>query len=108
MIEEKMKEVLKKRGILQKEAAKMLGITPGEMSHWFVGRNNIKAEDVKKFCEVFDTTPNYLMGFEDDITESDRQILRYVKSAVEKERNSEQDTKNTDKQIQIPSQKERL
>lgn len=80
MIEERMKEVLKNRNVNQKDAAKMLGITAGELSHWFVGRAKIKAEDVKKFCELFDTTPNYLMGFDDEISESDRALLQAFKT----------------------------
>lgn len=62
----KMKEFLKSAHIKQIDAAKMLGVTVGELNHWLLGRRTIKAEDIEKFCEVFHTTPNYLMGYEEE------------------------------------------
>ena len=100
MINEKMKHLINKRGISQIEAAKMLGIEVGRLNHWLIGRRQPNIENIKKFCEVFGSTPNYLMGFEDDITDTDRQLLKIIKSATQPETKTESPIDNP-KQIQI-------
>ena len=80
MLEKRMKEVLKKSNISQKDAAQMLGITPGELSHWFVGRAKIKAEDLKKFCTLFHTTPNYLLN--EELETDTIPVIGYVQAGL--------------------------
>ena len=80
MLEKRMKEVLKNANVSQKDAAQMLGITPGELSHWFVGRAKIKAEDIKKFCNIFHTSPNYLLN--DELETSTIPVIGYVQAGL--------------------------
>lgn len=58
----------------------MLGVSIGSLNHWLLEKRDPDQETVKKFCEVFNTTPNYLYGFEDEISESDKQLLQAFKT----------------------------
>lgn len=100
MINEKMKQILKSKKVSQIDASKMLGVEVGRLNHWLIGRRQPSIESIKKFCEVFDTTPNYLMGFEDDISDQDRAILKAVKSVAGIQKQAENDP-DTSKQVQV-------
>lgn len=64
-IGDRMREVLKKRDFSNTQAAKMMGISQPRLALWLSGKNEPGQESIKLFCKLFDTTPNYLMGFED-------------------------------------------
>lgn len=105
MINDQMKKVLKSKGISQTEASKMLGVEVGALNHWLIGRRQPNIDVIKKFCDVFETTPNFLMGFEDDITDQDRAILKAVKSVAGLQKQAEGNP-DSPKQVQV-SDKER-
>ena len=100
-----MKKILKSKGVSQTEASKMLGVEVGALNHWLIGRRQPNIDIIKKFCDVFETTPNYLMGFDEDITDQDRAILKAVKSVAGLQKQAESNP-DTTKQVQI-SDKER-
>lgn len=83
----------------------MLGVEVGALNHWLIGRRQPNIDVIKKFCDVFETTPNFLMGFDEDITDQDRAILRAVKSVAGLQKQAESNP-DTTKQVQI-SNKER-
>lgn len=75
-----MKLVLKSCGETQYTASEKLGVSQGGLNLWLNNKRAPSPEEIKKFCELFHTTPNYLYGFEDEITESDRQLLQAFKA----------------------------
>lgn len=80
MIGQRMLDVLKKNKISQTEASKLLGVSVGSLNHWCLDKREPDQDIIKKFCEIFHTTPNYLFGFDDEITESDRVLLQAFKT----------------------------
>lgn len=80
MIGEKIKKVLEKNNITQTSVAKKMGVSVACVNQWIADKRDISNKDIKKFCELFNTTPNYLYGFEDEITESDRHLLQAFKA----------------------------
>ena len=100
-----MKKILKSKGVSQTEASKMLGVEVGALNHWLIGRRQPNIDIIKKFCDVFETTPNYLMGFDEDITDQDRAILKAVKSVAGLQKQAESNP-DTTKQVPV-SDKER-
>ena len=80
MFGEKMRSVLEKNHLTTVKAAEMLGVSQPRLAQWLSGKNEPSQENIKKFCELFDTTPNYLFGFNDDISEEDRALLQAFKT----------------------------
>lgn len=104
MIGEKMKAAIKAANENQYTASEKLGVSQGGLNLWLNGKRNPTPEDIKKFCEVFHTTPNFLFGFE-EISEQDKALLAAVKSlATPKE--TEVVAQDSSKQAQIPTGKE--
>lgn len=80
MIGQRMLDVLKQNKISQTDASKLLGVSVGSLNHWLLEKRQPDQDIIKKFCEIFHTTPNYLYGFEDEISESDRALLQAFKT----------------------------
>lgn len=53
-ITEKVAVLLKKRGISQKQFAKMLGKSPSEVSKWLTGMHNLTLKSIIKMEDVLD------------------------------------------------------
>lgn len=105
MIGDKMREVLKKQKLTNTKAAEMMGISQPRLALWLSGKNEPSQESIKKFCNTFNTTPNYLMDFEEEITDQDRAILMAVKTATGLQSKAESHP-DSSKQVQA-SDKER-
>lgn len=61
MIGDKMREVLRKHNLTNTKAAEMMGISQPRLALWLSGKNEPSQENIVKFCEIFNTSPNYLM-----------------------------------------------
>lgn len=59
----RLKEQLIWNGITQKELAKMVNTTQGNVSNWVTGRNEPTVKQLVKICIVLNTTPNELLDF---------------------------------------------
>lgn len=105
MIGNKLKELIKNKKENQYTASEKLGVSQGCLNLWINNKRNPSLEDIKNICEKFNTTPNYLFGFDEDITDQDRAILKAVKSVagIQKQAESNHDTP---KQVPL-SEKER-
>ena len=66
MIGDKMREVLEKHNLTNTKAAEMMGISQPRLAQWLSGKNEPSQESIKKFCELFDTTPNFLINGESE------------------------------------------
>lgn len=104
MIGEKMKAAIKAANENQYTASEKLGVSQGGLNLWLNGKRNPTPEDIKKFCEVFHTTPNFLFGFE-EISEQDKALLAAVKSLATPKK-TENNPADTAKQATIPTGKE--
>ena len=80
MLNEKMKSIIKERGISQIEAAKMLGIEVGRLNHWLIGRRKPNIENIKKFCDVFGVNPSFLIDGESET--STIPVIGYVQAGL--------------------------
>lgn len=80
MLNEKMKSIIKEKGISQIEAAKMLGIEVGRLNHWLIGRRKPNIENIKKFCDVFGVNPSFLIDGESET--STIPVIGYVQAGL--------------------------
>jgi transcriptional regulator with XRE-family HTH domain len=80
MFGENIRKVIERENMTATDAAKLMGISQPRLAQWISGKNEPSQENIKKFCMLFHTTPNFLFGFEDDITASDRQLLQAFKA----------------------------
>lgn len=62
---EKLKELRKEMNLSQKAVAKVLGITLSSYSNYEQGIREHSIEMIKKLCEFFKVTSDYLIGLED-------------------------------------------
>ena len=90
MLGDMMKAVLKASGETQNTASEKLGISQGGLNLWLNNKRSPSPEEIKKFCEVFNTTPNYLFGFDDGISESDRALLQAFKTLTKAQASNNQ------------------
>ena len=75
-----MKLVLKAIGENQYTASEKMGISQGGLNLWLNNKRTPSPEDIKKFCELFNTTPNYLMN---DERETDTiPVIGYVQAGL--------------------------
>lgn len=62
----RLKEMMSKRKISQSELCKRINIRRGDMSHYYHGHYVPKTEIFLKICRALNTTPNYLLGYDDE------------------------------------------
>lgn len=64
----RIRERRKQLGMTQEELATKMGFkTKGSISKIEAGERNLPTSKIKLFAEVLDTTPAYLMGWEDNV-----------------------------------------
>lgn len=64
----RIRERRKQLGMTQEELATKMGFkTKGSISKIEAGERNLPTSKIKQFAEVLDTTPAYLMGWEDNV-----------------------------------------
>lgn len=64
----RIRERRKQLGMTQEELATKMGFkTKGSISKIEAGERNLPTSKIKQFAEVLDTTPAYLMGWEDNM-----------------------------------------
>ena len=65
MIGEKLKELRKEKGLTQMELANILGIKKITYFKYESGEINIPIPKLIEIARYFETTPNYLLGFDE-------------------------------------------
>lgn len=64
---ERIKEERLKKGLTMEQLGDMLGVGRSAINKWEKGYvQNIKRSIIKKLCEIFDCTPSYLMGWDEN------------------------------------------
>jgi len=97
MFEERLKNLIKKEGLTLEQVGKSIGVTGSAISMMLRGDRKPSYEALQGLCKTLKTTPNYLLGFEDEISEQDRAILAAIKSVAA---NTQNENKSQDNPIQ--------
>ena len=63
----KISEIRKEKGISQKELAKLLNVSPGNLCEWEKGRIEPNIFALKRLADIFECSVDYLIGREDDL-----------------------------------------
>lgn len=61
----RMKEIREDAGMRQKEVADKMGVTKGSYSMWECGTDTIPLRRLNQFCNLFDVSIDYVVGFND-------------------------------------------
>lgn len=64
--EERLKELRKEKGLTQNELAAMLSTTDDSIYSWEKGRSQPSIEMLKRICNCFSVSADYLIGLEDE------------------------------------------
>lgn len=105
MFEERLKKLLKKEGLTMEQLGQKIGLTGSAISMMIIGKRKPSYESLEALCKILKTTPNYLMGYEDEITEQERAILKTFAAFTSNSQNESQ-AQNTPQQTKAP-EKER-
>ena len=62
---EKLKKLRKEKGLTQKQVAEAIKITASTYANYEQGTREPNIDIIIKLCKFFNTTPNYLLGFEE-------------------------------------------
>lgn len=84
----RLTDLRKEKNLSQKEAASCLGVSQALLSHYEKGIRECKLDFLKKACDYYDVTSDYLLGFSDN-----RQGINDVYIKTELETDSELKTK---------------
>ena len=63
---QRMKELISKKGISQKQLAKISGLTESTISHYVRGERIPRGVNLIKIAKALDTTTDYLLGNEEN------------------------------------------
>jgi len=61
----RMKEIREEAGLKQKDIAEMMNVTKGSYSMWECGADTIPLRRLNQFCNYFDVSIDYVVGFSD-------------------------------------------
>lgn len=73
---QRMKELISKKGISQKQLAKISGLTESTISHYVRGERIPRGVNLIKIAKALDTTADYLLG------NKENEDFDYVKSLI--------------------------
>ncbi|WP_099157305.1 helix-turn-helix domain-containing protein [Virgibacillus ndiopensis] len=82
MLNERLKELRKKKGISQYEAAKELGFSRGQLANYEQGSREPDYSTLEKIADFFDVSVDYLLGRSDteNFTVNEEQLIYDVDS----------------------------
>lgn len=66
IFEKRLKELRTYKGITQKELAKIIATTDDSVFSWEKGRSQPSIEVIRKLCNYFEVSADYLLGLEDE------------------------------------------
>ncbi len=65
LFSERITEAINQSNYTQKELAKKLNISEGNITHWKNGKNLPSVDILYKLCVILDESADYLLGLED-------------------------------------------
>ena len=66
IFEIRLKELGKEKNLTQKELAQIFSTTDDSIFSWEKGRSQPSIDTIRKFCEFFEVSADYLLGIEDE------------------------------------------
>ena len=66
IFEIRLKELRKEKNLTQKELAQIFSTTDDSIFSWEKGRSQPPIDTIRKFCEFFEVSADYLLGRSDD------------------------------------------
>ena len=66
IFEIRLKELRKEKNLTQKELAQIFSKTDDSIFSWEKGRSQPSIDTIRKFCEFFEVSADYLLGIEDE------------------------------------------
>lgn len=83
------KDLIKKRrldlGLTMEELGKKIGVSKATIQRYESGEiKNVRRDKIAKLANALDTTPAYLMGWEDTTADEDKEIVNYFLSLGDK------------------------
>ena len=63
---QRLKELRNENELTQRAIAKMLGISQASYFNWELGKTEPSISSIQLLCSIFDTTADYLLGFENE------------------------------------------
>lgn len=66
IFEIRLKELRKEKNLTQKELAQIFSTTDDSIFSWEKGRSQPPIDMIRKFCEFFEVSADYLLGIEDE------------------------------------------
>lgn len=58
---------LRSSGVTQIKLSETIGVSISTVQYWIKGRNIPSGTTIIKICNLLNTTPNYLLGFDDNM-----------------------------------------
>lgn len=71
----RLKKIRKKKGLLQKDIGKILGVTPYAASRYEREERMLNQEQIVKLCLALDVTPGELLGFQEEYEKYSKYLL---------------------------------
>lgn len=66
IFEIRLRDLRKEKNLTQKELAQIFSTTDDSIFSWEKGRSQPSIDMIRKFCEFFEVSADYLLGIEDD------------------------------------------
>ena len=68
MLGEKIKKIVRSKGISQTDAARLLGTKVARFNGWCNNQNDISSDMIRQICNKFNITPNFLFDVDNEYT----------------------------------------
>jgi len=81
---EKIKELREEDGISQKELSRRVNITQASIARYELNLTEPKASDIKKICDYFNITSDYLLGLDENAPNKKRSIKFKFQGEIQK------------------------
>lgn len=99
MFGERLNTLLKQNKMTQTRLGELVGLSSPAISMILKNERKPSYEVLEKICKVLNTSPSYMMGFEEQITDSDRALLQAFKTMATAQTSNNQN-KNIPEQTQ--------
>ena len=79
MTGERIKKLRKEKGLTQQQLGEMLGVQKSAIAKYENGRvPNLKKETLSRLAEIFNVTPNYLLGIDEPAYHGHSHNIPYI------------------------------
>ena len=82
----RIKELRKRRSITQEELAEALGLDHSTIAKYELGNRSVRIDTIRKMCDYFGCTMDYLMAQPEQPTSDDEGIIAAYRALNERDR----------------------